>query len=147
MNEDIVKQVMDLRNAVHIMKSSKIFKHHHSDLKHAEKHLIFMIYNSHDNKALKPTELAKKMGVTLPAISHQINTLEKKGYITRVPDVHDKRISFVKLTEKGEQLNDELNEKFLKKIEGVVEYLGEDDSREILRIAKRIVEYKEGKQW
>lgn len=50
---------------------------------------------------LKPTELYNLLMVTSGAMTNRIDTLEKKGLVTRVNDTEDRRTVYVKLTEEG----------------------------------------------
>jgi DNA-binding MarR family transcriptional regulator len=48
--------------------------------------------------------LALFLGTTKGTASQTLNALEKKGYLTRVPDPDDKRVRHIELTPAGEEL-------------------------------------------
>ena len=52
-----------------------------------------------ENKRFISTQLATKLGVTRSAISQVVNRLEKKGVVKRVPDLVDRKIAYVEITE------------------------------------------------
>jgi DNA-binding MarR family transcriptional regulator len=56
---------------------------------------------------LKPTELYNLLMITSGAMTNRIDTLEKKGLVTRVNDTEDRRTVYVKLTEEGLSLINE----------------------------------------
>lgn len=126
-----------------ILKSirAKPFKTVNHELKHAERHLLLLLCNNYRETPIKPSELAKKTGVTLPAISHQINNLEKLGYIERLSNPKDKRVSLISLSEKGKKVDEEFKKTSLANIVDIFEYLGEKDSKELIRIISLISEY------
>lgn len=140
-NEERLQSALEMRNIIQRMGSVKFEKQNNCVLKHAEKQLIFMLSAMYNREPVRPSEIAKKMGVTLPAVSHHINALEKEGYIERLPDENDKRVLLISLSEKGKKLDDEMREKFFQNICNLVEYLGEEDSKELIRLMKKVLEY------
>jgi DNA-binding MarR family transcriptional regulator len=53
-------------------------------------------------------ELAKRMGVSTPTVSHIVEALDKLGLIARLPDAHDRRICRLTASEAGAELLEEL---------------------------------------
>ncbi len=51
-----------------------------------------------------PGALAIFLGTTKGTASQTLNALEKKGYLTRVPDPDDKRVKHIELTQAGAEL-------------------------------------------
>lgn len=56
-----------------------------------------------DISSMHVSKIAKKMGISSPAVSKSLNSLEEKGFIERVVDADNRRNTRVKLTEKGER--------------------------------------------
>ncbi|MFJ8000818.1 MarR family winged helix-turn-helix transcriptional regulator [Streptomyces sp. NPDC096310] len=54
-----------------------------------------------DSDALRPGELAVRLGVEASHITRQVQQLQKSGYVTRVPDPDDRRAQHVQLTPAG----------------------------------------------
>jgi DNA-binding MarR family transcriptional regulator len=54
-------------------------------------------------------ELAKRMGVSTPTVSHIVDALDKQGLIARLTDPHDRRICRLTTSEAGEELLEELS--------------------------------------
>jgi len=50
---------------------------------------------------LRPTELAARTNATKQATNHQLNALERLGYLERVPSVTDRRAIVIRLTDRG----------------------------------------------
>jgi len=64
------------------------------------------IYYTED---ITPSILTKRLSITVPNTSRCLQQLSDSGYITKVKDQNDRRITHIKLTEKGI----ELAEKFI----------------------------------
>jgi DNA-binding MarR family transcriptional regulator len=54
-------------------------------------------------------ELAKRMGVSTPTVSHIVDALDKLGLIARRPDPRDRRICRLTTSEAGAELLEELS--------------------------------------
>ena len=87
---------------------------------------------------IRITHLAKREGVTQPAISLLVNRLEEHGWVTREADPGDRRAVLVRITPSGEEILEQvraqyrallheemasLNEAEVQTLEGAVEIL------------------------
>ncbi|GAB2870286.1 hypothetical protein GCM10027176_84960 [Actinoallomurus bryophytorum] len=54
-------------------------------------------------------ELAKRMGVSTPTVSHIVDALDKQGLIARLPDPHDRRICRLATSDAGAEVLEELS--------------------------------------
>jgi DNA-binding MarR family transcriptional regulator len=54
------------------------------------------------------SELAKRMGVSTPTVSHIVEALDKQGLIARLTDPHDRRICRLTASEAGTALLEEI---------------------------------------
>ncbi|GAA2621950.1 MarR family winged helix-turn-helix transcriptional regulator [Streptomyces axinellae] len=52
-------------------------------------------------KPLRVGEIADRMQVVGPHVTRQVQALEKRGFVRRVADPHDRRASLIELTEAG----------------------------------------------
>lgn len=77
--------------------------------------IIDAIYNlAISQKHVKVSDISAKMQVTKPSITKLINELEQLHVITKIPASHDKRITFLQLTELGESYYDFYIDKYHK---------------------------------
>ena len=90
---------------------------------------------------LKASELSNQLQVTPAAVTHLINDLEKAGHVERVSDPADRRIVLLKPTAAGLQLMEIANVQFLEMLKGLIEFLGEGDSREFIRLMTATMTY------
>ena len=57
---------------------------------------------------IKPSKLAEMTGTSISAASKQIRTIEEKGYIERAYSRDDKRVVYIRLTESGNKIIEEV---------------------------------------
>ncbi len=94
-----------------------------------------------DPGGIKVSELSRHMQVTGPAVTHVLNTLEEAGFVERIAEPGDRRIVLVRLTEAGSEIMEQANLYFLDSLRGLVVDLGEQDSRELIRLLKKALQY------
>ena len=80
----------------------------------------------------------KLMGLSPGRVTNILNMLEKRGYIEREHDGADRRKVYVALTKSGGKHLREKYEETIRYISGIFEELGEEDTREYLRITGQI---------
>lgn len=87
-----------------------------------------------------PGEMSCFHRLTTARIANILLSLEKKGMIERRPDPDDRRKVMVYLTEAGTREAEKGRQECLSWIRCMLEYLGEDDARELVRLESRITE-------
>ena len=94
---------------------------------------------SHDN-ATMPSDISKVMCVSSARIATVLNSLENKGLIIRQIDKQDRRRTILKLTPDGQQKASECSHELLDVARRMLEYLGEEDAKNCVRIMGRLTE-------
>jgi DNA-binding MarR family transcriptional regulator len=69
-----------------------------------------------------------------------LNSLESKGWITRKIDVSDRRRILVEMTPEGKEQVEKHFQMIMKTTTKMLEYLGEQDAKEYIRIMRRLAE-------
>ena len=92
------------------------------------------------NDTVTPSEFSAIMRGSSSRTAIALRNLEQKGYIERDMDKTDRRKIKVSITEEGRKLACSERETLMLKIRMIVDELGEEDTREFIRIAGRIVE-------
>lgn len=112
-------------------------------LTHSEAILIFAIerHNKENSEGIKTSELSQILHVAAPTITQQINALERRGYVERNADKNDRRAVRIKLTDKGENMLNELHKSFYKAINGLVEYLGDEKTNQLSELLSEVFIY------
>ncbi len=69
---------------------------------------ILLVLRRADRYELRPTDLFKRLLITSGAVSKQVDRLEERGLVVRVPNTQEKRGQLVRLTRKGKNLADKV---------------------------------------
>ena len=87
-----------------------------------------------------PKELSDEFMISTARMAVILNHLSEKGVIVRQPDPNDNRQTIVRLTEKGTAIFEGINSEILDFIAHLFQEIGEDDSRELIRIIRRMMD-------
>jgi DNA-binding MarR family transcriptional regulator len=74
---------------------------------HGRTRILRLLYLS-EHERLPQHQIGRQLGVTSANITYLIDGLEKEGLVRRVVNQQDRRVTFVELTEKGDQLSSKL---------------------------------------
>lgn len=142
MNKELViERAKLLASAMRSLKHTKFTSCDDSGLRDSEKYILLMFATLNDGRPVTPSEVATKLDVTLAAITHHINVLEEQGLVSRAPSPDDRRVVLVSLSEKGTDLARVLKKSYWKKICGLVEFLGDKDSAQLVALMSKISAY------
>lgn len=92
------------------------------------------------NEPVSPTELSECLNSTKARISAILNSLEKKGFISREIDKSNRRNIIVSLTKEGKKYIVGEIEKVYNLFESYFIKIGEKDTSELIRIVNKIIE-------
>ena len=96
---------VDVFNLI-LSKEEKIFDDtDYQDLTIKECHVLESIHLLKEKNENKMTFIAKKLQISVGALTTSIKTLMKKGYVERKVCSEDHRIIYIDLTSKGEEAN------------------------------------------
>lgn len=90
-----------IKIAVNKMIVSELEKHGIEGLVPSHGDVLVFLYQKN---GLSVKELSEKIHRTQPTVTVLVNKLEKLGYVVKIKDEEDSRITWIKLTEKGLQL-------------------------------------------
>lgn len=102
-------------------------------------HFVLHLISFHQRSVL-PSEISNEMGISSARIAAALNSLERKGLITRQIDLSDRRRILVDLTPEGKALAEEQHQKAMETLTNTLRQLGEQDAREYVRITGRLAE-------
>lgn len=91
----------------------------------------------------KVSEIADALGVARPAATRMLNTLEEKGYVQKEITKTDRRVVYLSLTEKGEELLRRAEQVVNYIVEQVEQQFGEQDANEIVRLTNQLAKFYE----
>lgn len=91
--------------------------------------------------AIPISKLAETFGISPAAATQFINRMMLFGYVTREHNPADRRQVMVKLSEKGNRKVCVAQSEFMSNMNGLLDYLGEEDSAKLNAIVEKIAEY------
>ena len=101
-------------------------------------------YLSAQNGCSTPGALREVLGVSAPRTAAMLRALEEKGMLRRSAASPDRRREVVQLTELGRPPTEQMRITLHAHVRCVLEQLGEQDSRELIRLLGRITEIEVG---
>lgn len=99
-----------------------------------------------DTAGLKVSEISELLGVTSPTVTQLLKSLEVKEWIDRSMDQLDRRAVRIKLSAKGEEVIKDAMESTEASFNGLIEYLGEEESDQLAELLIKAYEYYERQQ-
>ncbi len=93
-----------------------------------------------NGEEMTPGALAKECRVSTARIAKALNQLEEQGIVVRKDDPRDGRRTLVSLTDKGRELVEAKRREIDEDIKAFLKELGADDTRELVRLLRRIGE-------
>jgi len=130
-----------LLEAFNLLRKTKLSQHNGGGLRGPEQHLLWIVESLREGKPVMPSDIARHLGVTSAAVTHHLNTLEEKGYISRSTSPEDGRIAFVSLTVNGMAALQAFRAAIKDKIRSLVEFLGEEDARTLATLITKVGSY------
>lgn len=88
-------------------------------------------------------QLKEKINVGSGRMADILKSLESKSLIRRNTNTEDYRKVIVSITEEGKRTAEERRKTVQKGYEGLIEYLGTEETQELIRLLKRVDEYDE----
>jgi Transcriptional regulators len=102
-------------------------------------HFVLHLLSFHQRSVL-PSEISNRMGISSARIAAALNSLERKGLVTRQIDISDRRRILVDLTPEGKALADKQHQKAMETLTNTLRQLGEHDAAEYVRITGKLAE-------
>lgn len=87
---------------------------------------------------VKVSILSSKMGMSMPAVSQMLKSLQKKGLVTRTAATDDRRVVYVALTPEGEGVFSDAVDRFLERIDTIAELFGEENIQQITTLLQNL---------
>lgn len=96
-------------------------------------------------KEVSAGDISSFLNVSTARIAVLLKNLEKKDLIKKSSSQTDKRKTIVRLTEKGKKNCRTLKKSLIEKINNFFLFLGEEDTKNFLRLTQKMKEYKKEK--
>lgn len=99
-----------------------------------------------NGKKVTVSMLARRLRQSMPGVSQKVSVLEEMGYIQRVGDTADRRVTHIALTPKGQELARVSLREFLGRTERALDLIGEEKTRQILTLMQELADAIESMQ-
>jgi len=132
--KSLAREFMEIMHKMRKRKEQKQI----SDSMHGE-HFVLSYILKHEGNVI-PSDISSEMGISSARIAATLNSLESKGYIVRSIDTSDRRKILIELTDAGREQVNEHHRMIMKVTTNMLEYLGEEDAREFVRIMKKLAD-------
>ena len=96
-----------------------------------------------ENPEIKVSEISRFLNVTPPTVTQVIKGLEANGLIERHTDPTDRRTASIALTEKGEAVTQKASKALAASLNGLIEYLGQEQSNQLAELLLKTSQYYE----
>lgn len=93
---------------------------------------------------LKISDISRRLQIAMPTVTQLVNSLEAKGSVERIFVSDDRRQVFIKLTQQGEATTEKALKDFLKTFDGLIDFLGEEDSQLLAALMEKVFIYFNG---
>lgn len=143
MNKDIKPTTLKLMRAFRAFHKSGWQERSISGCKPSEIRVLFCVKHGAKSgaSAMKVSEISKLLRVTSPTVTQLLKGLESNGFIERHVDLLDRRAVEIKLSEKGETFTQQAMAAFTSSMDGLVEYLGEEQSNQLAELLAKAFRY------
>ena len=108
--------------------------------KRSELMVLFIIKKSGQTQ-MKVSEISKRLHVKAPTVTQLVNELESRGQVERITSSSDRRSVWIQLTEEGEQVLQKAEEEMQKTYSGLVDFLGEEESKQLISTLNKMYAY------
>lgn len=89
----------------------------------------------------RQSDLSAFMGLSPSTVTPLLNALEERRFITRTHSDTDRRVVFIELTKDGDAFLDHVHGEVTGMLGGMVDFLGLEDSRELIRLMEKSMQY------
>ena len=132
------RQLQRLDRSLQTFRRSGIYKRSKTKLSDADIMVLFCIAFCDTNQRVKLTDISKTLRVTLPAVTHKVNDLVDKKYVTKETSEKDLRITYIRLTEEGKLYVESIRDTYYQPLRKLVKFLGDEDVDNLIRILDKI---------
>ncbi len=136
---------MDLINALETLKRSHWRPEVDLPVTPSEMTLLLCLHHHCVQRwtGMQPSELGERLQIARPTVTSLVNALEARGFVRRHQGTPDRRAVLVELTSEGRQLVEEGRCMFEEHMRRLVEFLGAEDARELIRLIRRVQQFSE----
>jgi DNA-binding MarR family transcriptional regulator len=103
--------------------------------------VLHIVHSRDDGRGVTVSEIGGWLSVTSPTVTQHLNRLEEQGLVERFADASDRRVVRIRLTGKGRQYVQRMQQARLELFAGLADHLGEEESMHFIRTMKKVTAY------
>lgn len=126
------------------MQLQRIMRRNRKDRQKCDAWLLVAIHSISQGKAVMVSQISQKLEVSNAAATQMIDAMVKQGLVERLTDDSDRRITLVKLTADGVTALKFGFEQTTHYLDGLFDYLGEEDTDNLMRLIDKMLVYTLG---
>ena len=139
---DTINDVLvSLFNEILKLEEEAIITDEFKDITNNDMHIIEAVGLSGENTM---SVVAKKLGITAGSLTTSVNSLVNKKYVTRQRSDEDRRVVFLKLTDKGKRAYEHHREYHSQMTEAVISRLDEEEVPVLIKSLTGLSEFFRG---
>ena len=139
--ETINDILVNLFNEIWKLEEDAIITEEFRDITNNDMHIIEAVGLSGENTM---SVVAKKLGITAGSLTTSVNSLVNKKYVTRQRSEEDRRVVFLKLTEKGKRAYEHHREYHRQMTEAVISRLDENEVTVLIKTLTGLSDFFKG---
>lgn len=133
--------LVNLFNEILKLEEEAIITDEFKDITNNDMHIIEAVGLSGENTM---SVVAKKLGITAGSLTTSVNSLVNKKYVTRQRSDEDRRVVFLKLTDKGKRAYEHHREYHSQMTEAVISRLDEEEVPVLIKSLTGLSEFFRG---
>ena len=141
LQETINDILINLFNDILKLEEEAIITDEFKDITNNDMHIIEAVGLSGENTM---SVVAKKLGITAGSLTTSVNSLVNKKYVTRQRSDEDRRVVFLKLTDKGKRAYEHHREYHSQMTEAVISRLDEEEVPVLIKSLTGLSEFFRG---
>lgn len=102
-----------------------------------------LMWSDPGGQGVTVTKLSEGLRVSAPYVTQTVNGLEEKGLVERTTDPEDRRLVRIRVTPRGREALRQASAEFAAHFAGLVEHLGEEESRKLTQLLLQVADYFE----
>ncbi|WP_051250731.1 MarR family winged helix-turn-helix transcriptional regulator [Paenibacillus harenae] len=99
--------------------------------------------NDKGSSVMTISEISRTLQVTSPTVTQMVNSLIASGYVERSSDPNDRRITEIRLTEKGDKLAQKAVMRYHELFKGIIDELDKERSDQLVSLLNQVFLYLE----
>lgn len=88
--------------------------------------VIHKLQQNHER--VKVSDISDALNLPRPGITRTVKEMEKKGYLRKYASEEDGRITYLEITEKGEELSDKYDKNYYSRLLKYMDHISEDEA-------------------